>query len=161
MTRSQIVFSPEQLQKLQSCLVWLGRHAAVHCGVLIDLSGQDIVHWSTQEDLDIASISSLAAADLLATMEIARMFGMGRACNLIIQEHEERIIMITRIGEGFLLLIAATRDVPLGWARVAVKQISTAMLAIIGKAAAAPPPQPQNLSDNFEAAFAAQLEKIW
>ncbi|MCG8351008.1 MAG: hypothetical protein MI924_24835 [Chloroflexales bacterium] len=129
--------------------------------MLIDLSGQDIVHWSLPGDLDIGGISSLAAADLLATMEIARMFGMDRICNLIIQEHAEQIIMITRIGEGFLLFVAATRDVPLGLARVAVKQISTVMLVIIGNAAATQPPQHHALSNTFEAAFTEQLEKIW
>jgi predicted regulator of Ras-like GTPase activity (Roadblock/LC7/MglB family) len=161
MARSNIVFSPEQLQQLQSSFGWLERHAAFRCGVLIDLSGQDIVHWSTQQDLDITSIASLAAADLLATMEISRMFGMGRACNLIIQEHPEQIIMVTRIGKDFLLLIAATRHIPLGWARVTIKQVSTALLATIEQAAATAPPQPQTLSDNFEAAFADQLEQIW
>jgi predicted regulator of Ras-like GTPase activity (Roadblock/LC7/MglB family) len=159
MARSQIVLSAAQLQKLRACLAWLGREAAVRCGLLVDLSGQDIVHWSVQNNLDVPSIAALAAGDLMATLEIARMLGMKRACNLIIQEHDEQTILISRVGEGLLLLIVTTREVPLGWARLAIKQMSAAMLSIIGEAAMVPPPPA--ISDDFEAHFAAQLDRIW
>jgi predicted regulator of Ras-like GTPase activity (Roadblock/LC7/MglB family) len=160
MARSQMVLSAQQLQKLHACLAWLGRHASVKCGILVDLSGQDIAHWSALHNVDVGSIAALAAGDLLATMEIARMLGMRRTCNLITQEHDGQTIMIARVGEDLLLLIVAGHETPLGWVRMAVKRSITAMIAIIGTPQPTPAPQPQ-INKDFEAVFAAKLEQIW
>lgn len=159
MARSQLVLAPAQLRDLHACLVWLGREVDVRCAMLVDLSGQDIVHWSAQKSYDISSIAALAAGDLVATIELARMLGGQRTCNLIVQEHDDQTILMSRVGEGLLLLIATARDVPLGWSRMAIKQTTSRMLNILGDIAMLPPPPA--VSDDFEAIFAAQLDTLW
>jgi predicted regulator of Ras-like GTPase activity (Roadblock/LC7/MglB family) len=159
MSRSQLVLSPAQLAELRANMAQLGQQADVRCVMLGDLSGQDIVTWEARSGADIASIAALAAGDLMATMEVGRMLGGRRACNLIVQEHDDMTILIGRVGEGLLLLLATAKDVPLGWARLAIKRTSEKLLAIVGAAAMTPPPAA--VSDDFERSFAAQLDSIW
>ncbi|NJM06450.1 hypothetical protein HC891_10020 [Candidatus Gracilibacteria bacterium] len=159
MTRSQLVLGPSQLNDLRTALAQLGQQADVYLAMIADFSGQDIVSWQNRHDLDTSSIAALAAGDMMATLEVGRMLGGKRACNLIVQEHDELTILIARVGEGLLLLLGTAKDVPLGWSRLALKRTGDRILAVIGSAApSAPPPA---LSDDFASSFAAQLDSIW
>jgi len=159
MDHAQPVLSAVQLNHLQRLLDQFGQHANVRCAFLGDLSGQELASWQTRESLDIVSLAALAAGDLLATMELAQILGGKRACNLIIQEHDDMTILVSRVGEGLLLLLATTRDVPLGWSRLAIKRITERTLGIVGTATAVTPPSA--ISDDFARDFAAQLDNLW
>jgi predicted regulator of Ras-like GTPase activity (Roadblock/LC7/MglB family) len=159
MTSSQIVLSSTQISTLNTDMAQLGRQSGVRFVVLADLSGQDIVSWDASGESDIATIAALAAGDMMATLEIGRMLGGQRACNLIVQEHDDQTVLISRVGQGMLLLVSTARDVPLGWSRLAIKRTVDRIVAVVGAAAdTAPPPA---ISDDFEANFAAQLKTIW
>ncbi len=159
MPRSQLVLSPAQLNDLRACLAQFGQQADVQCAMLADFSGQDIVSWNAQEDVDTPSIAALAAGDLMATLEIGRMLGGKRACNLIVQEHDDLTILIARVGDGLLLLLATAKDVPLGWSRLAIKRATDRILGIVGTTVLSPPPPA--VSEDFERNFANQLDSIW
>lgn len=159
MARSTLVLSPAQLQELRGMLAQVAQQADVRCAFLGDLSGQDIVSWSDRLNVDMSSVAALAAGDLMATIEIGRMLGGSRSCNLVVQEHDELTILVARVGEALLLLLATARDVPLGWSRLAIKRLTDRILPIVGKAALVPPPPAVN--DDFERSFSAQLDSIW
>lgn len=159
MSRSQLVLAPAQMNEIRTTLSQLGQQADVRMAMLGDLSGQDIVSWSGRAEVDTASIAALAAGDLMATLEVGRMLGGRRACNLIVQEHDDLTILVGRVGESLLLLIATAKDVPLGWSRLAIKRSADKILALVGSAAMVPPPDA--VSDDFERSFAAQLDTIW
>ena len=156
---SQLVLSVDQLNAIEACLAQLGQQADIRCAMLADLSGQDIVHWDRLNSVDTPSIAALAAGDLMATLEIGRMLGGKRACNLIVQEHDEQTILVGRVGEGLLLLIATGQDVPLGWARLTIKRTSERILAIVGESTMISPPPA--VDEDFEARFAAELDSMW
>ncbi|NJN18621.1 MAG: roadblock/LC7 domain-containing protein [Oscillochloris sp.] len=159
MAQSQLVLSVQQLTEIRNTLAQLGQQADVRCALLADMSGQDIVSWEPRGGTDTASIAALAAGDLMATLEVGRMLGGRRACNLIVQEHDDLTILIGRVGEGLLLLLAMAKDVPLGWSRLALKRTSDRILSVVGSAAMTPPPPA--VSEDFEQNFAAQLDSIW
>jgi predicted regulator of Ras-like GTPase activity (Roadblock/LC7/MglB family) len=159
MARSQLILSVGQLQELRQLLAQFGQQADVRFVFLGDLSGLDIVSWDGRDSTDVGSVAALAAGDMMATLEVGRLLGGKRACNLIVQEHDELTILIGRVGEALLLLLATARDVPLGWSRLAMKRASDRILAIVGSAAMVPPPDA--ISEDFERSFAAQLDKIW
>lgn len=159
MTRSQLVLGPAQLNEIRAALSQLGQQADVRLAMLGDLSGQDLVAWAGRSEVDTSSIAALAAGDLMATLEVGRMLGGRRACNLIVQEHDDLTILVGRVGESLLLLIATAKDVPLGWSRLAVKRTADKILALVGAAAMVPPPAA--VSDDFESSFAAQLDLLW
>ncbi|MFQ3663494.1 MAG: roadblock/LC7 domain-containing protein [Chloroflexaceae bacterium] len=159
MSRSSIVLSPSHLAAIQHLLAQLGQQADVRCAFLGDLSGQELASWEDRTNLDIGSLAALAAGDLMATMEIAQLLGGKRTCNLIIQEHDDMTILVSRVGEGLFLLLATARDVPLGWSRLAIKRTAERILTIVGKAAMTPPPSAVN--DDFVHNFAAHLDNIW
>lgn len=159
MAQSQLVLSVAQLNELHGLLAQFSQQADVRCAILGDLSGQDIVSWTAQTDTDRSSVAALAAGDLMATLEIGRLLGGKRACNLIIQEHDDLTILVARVGQGLLLLLATAKDVPLGWSRLSIKRAIDRILPIVGTAANVPPPP--GISDDFERSFTAQLDSIW
>jgi predicted regulator of Ras-like GTPase activity (Roadblock/LC7/MglB family) len=159
MARSQLVLSTQQLHELKHLLTQFSQQADVRFAILGDLSGLDIVSWDSGTGTDIGSVAALSAGDMMATLEVGRLLGGKRACNLIVQEHDDLTILISRIGEALLLLIATARDVPLGWSRLALKRSSDKILAIVGSAAMVPPPDA--ISEDFERSFAAQIDNIW
>jgi predicted regulator of Ras-like GTPase activity (Roadblock/LC7/MglB family) len=159
MSRSPTVLSLAQIHEIRSVLAQLGQQADVRLAMLGDLSGQDMVSWSGRSAVDTASVAALAAGDLMATLEVGRMLGGRRTCNLIVQEHDDLTILVGRVGESLLLLLATAKDVPLGWSRLAVKRTADRLLAVVGSVAQVPPPAA--VSDDFEQSFAAQLDTIW
>ncbi|NNJ11260.1 roadblock/LC7 domain-containing protein [Chloroflexales bacterium ZM16-3] len=159
MARSQLVLSANQLHELRQLLAQFSQQVDVRFAFLGDLSGLDIVSWDGRSDTDVSSVAALAAGDMMATMEVGRLLGGKRACNLIVQEHDDLTILIARVGEALLLLLATARDVPLGWSRLAIKRSTDRILAIVGDAAMVPPPDA--ISEDFERSFAAQLDNIW
>jgi predicted regulator of Ras-like GTPase activity (Roadblock/LC7/MglB family) len=159
MARSQLVLSIQQLQELKQLLSQFSQQADVRFAMLGDLSGLDIVSWDCGSDTDIGSVAALSAGDMMATMEVGRLLGGKRACNLIVQEHDDLTILIARVGESLLLLLATARDVPLGWSRLAIKRSTDRILAVVGSAAMVPPPDA--ISEDFERSFASQIDNIW
>ena len=160
---SQFVLSAAQINTLAADLAPLGQQPGVRLALLLDLSGQEIVYIDSYGGLLIPSIAALAAGDMMATQEVGRLLGGSRNCNLIIQEHEELMILIARLGDGLLLMLATERSVPLGWARLALKRTSTRILEVVGNATlsmAAPAPA-MAMDAEFETDFAAQLNSIW
>jgi predicted regulator of Ras-like GTPase activity (Roadblock/LC7/MglB family) len=159
MASSQIILSAAQQDELRHALAKIAQDATVHCALLGDLSGQEISSWVPHGGFDISSIAALAAGDIMATLEINRMLGGERSCNIVIQEHDDQIILIGRVGEALILLLAVARDVPLGWARIALKSATTRILAVVGAAAHTPPPPA--VTEDFAAQLSAQLDTIW
>ena len=159
MSRSQLVFSVAQLKEIQGLLAQFSQQADVRCAILADMSGQVIVSWAARTGTDLDSISALAAGNIMATLEIGRLLGGQRACNMVVQEHDDMTILVARVGQGLLLLVATARDVPLGWSRLTIKRAIDRILPIVGTAAmVAPPP---GISDDFEHIFSSQLDSIW
>jgi predicted regulator of Ras-like GTPase activity (Roadblock/LC7/MglB family) len=155
----QIVLSPDQHEELRHILSQITQQANIHCALLADLGGQELSTWTQWTIQDLPSVAALAAGDIMAAIEINRMLGGERTCNIIIQEYDDQIVLIGRVGESLLLLLATGRDVPLGWARLALKNATTRILAVVGSAAQVPPPAA--VSDDFAAQFSAQLDRVW
>ncbi len=159
MTKQGMLLSTTQINTLQTDLLQLGRQNGVRFVVLADFSGQDIVSWDSTGTTDTATVAALAAGDMMATLEIGRVLGGSRACNLVVQEHDDQTVVIARVGEGLLLLLATARDIPLGWTRLALKRTVERVLAVVGTVQMSPPPPA--ISDDFEQVFNDQLKTIW
>lgn len=159
MAQTQMVLSKTQLATLQTDMAQLGKQRGVRFIVLADFSGQDISAWDAAGSSDTATISALAAGDLLATLELGRMLGGRRACNLVVQEHDDQTVLIARVGQGLLLLLATAKDVPLGWSRLAIKRLADRIELVVGDVASTPPPAA--ITEDFEQQFQNQLNRIW
>lgn len=159
MSGSQLVLSQTQLSTLNTYVKQLGQNQGVRFVILADMGGQDIVYYDGGGNSDIASIAALAAGDLMATLEIGRMLGGERACNLIIQEHDVQTVLISRVGQALFLLISTMKDVPLGWSRLSIKRTAESILSVVGSLADTPPPP--GISSDFEDNFAEQINAIW
>ena len=83
--RAPLLLSAEQQQELQSVLAQVGHEVGMRSGLLVDLSGQEIVHWSSAQLTDIGSVAALAAGDMMATIELGRLVGNAETCKIIVQ----------------------------------------------------------------------------
>lgn len=158
MYTSHPVLNQQQHEAIHRCLTWFSKEIDVRCVLLADLSGQDIAMWSARNDLDTPSIAALAAGDIVATLELSRMVGGQRSCNLVVQEHDEHTIMMARVGQGMFLFCVVGREVPIGWTRLALRRASEQLTDITGAAAMATPPAA--FGDDFADRFAAQLNTL-
>lgn len=153
------VLSVAQIGQLRAELARLGREVGVRCSMLVDLSGQEIVHWSIGDLDNVPGIAALTASDMLAALELGRIIGGLQPCNVIIQEHDHQTVFLSRVGEGLILLLVTARDVPLGWSRLALRQSSAKMQEIVMHVVPVPSEQP--LTDDFERQLAAKIDTLW
>lgn len=159
MSSTQFVLSADQINTLRADLVQLGEQAGIRFVILADLSGHDIVSFDASGNRDISTITTLAASDMMATLEIGQMLGSERACNLIVQEHDDQTVLISRVGQRLLLVVSTTNDVPLGWSRLAIKRVVDRVLLIVG--AIADTPLTPAASDDSGTNFTPHLNTIW
>lgn len=124
------VFSASQMRDIKTNLAQLGGLPGVRCALLADMSGQEVASWKGISNVDTPGVAALAASELLASVEIGQILGGYRSCNLIVQEHDEQMVLMARVGEDMLLLLATENDAPIGPSRLAIKRTSDRLFAI-------------------------------
>lgn len=116
---------------LQDVLVDLGSRVPARLVILIDASGYGLGRWGDSNGLDLTSLSALAAGDLAASREIARIMGEYEAHQIVLREGRSSYILVTDAGPQMVLLALVDSHVPMGWARMLVGE-SVLRLASMG-----------------------------
>jgi predicted regulator of Ras-like GTPase activity (Roadblock/LC7/MglB family) len=94
--------------------------------LLINPSGQNIASEGPATDIDMTSLSSLAAASVAATEGLARLVGE-REFSILYHQGRNRSLHISDLSRRFSLVLLLDRKVSLGLVRWKVK-CATAML---------------------------------
>lgn len=110
-------FSIEQLDELEHCLAGFCERADADLALLTDETGQAIVSGGAIRGIEAASLAALAAANLAATMAIARKVGEKSSCRSMLYEGEIKRIYVTASPGELVLLIVTRSDVPIGAVR--------------------------------------------
>lgn len=145
-----------QLAGLRGCLARLARTGGARYIALIDISGQEIAGWAAGHPVAGAELAALSAAGMLATLELGWLIGRQRTCHVLIQEHEGQTVIVARIDDSLLLLLALAATAAVGVARVAIRRAAHEILQIYGSPAAAPAPQ---IDRDFEQEFANHIQR--
>ena len=120
--RSGITIYTEQATHISQVLINLLQTIPARFSLLCGVTGQLIAARGEHQQIDLVALGSLVAGDLAASQEIARLTGEYQAYQIILREGESSHTFIAEAGNYLALMVQVPQDVPLGWARVAIKQ---------------------------------------
>lgn len=129
--RCGISIFPSQDRAIDSLLSELVEKMPARFILLVDASGQFISAKGERHNLDLVALGSLAAGDLAASQEIARLSGQYQHHQLVIREGCDFHTLICEVGKYFLLVLQVSTNVPLGWVRLLLKDYADKVSAVI------------------------------
>ncbi len=116
--RSGLFVLPEQEKTFVRLVTELQRSLPARFVMLADAAGQVIAARGAYNDANLVMLGSLAAGDLAASQEIARLTGEYQDYQIILREGQRSNIFIAEAGSHLILLAQAGKETPLGWARM-------------------------------------------
>ena len=160
MTRG-FVLPTQQLDEVEQHLSRLYDQTRASCVLLIDISGQLISYKGTAEGVDLASLAALAASDIAAVTEIARLVGERERFNLLFHEGESRNVLISTVGRSFLLVIIFKTSVRIGLVRLFARETVTELLEVAEKFEATSGRVARIVDADFTTSLASELERTF
>ncbi len=160
MTRG-FVLPTQQLNEVEQRLGRLYNKTGASCVLLIDISGQLISYKGTAEGVDLANLAALAASDIAAVTEMARLVGEQERFNLLFHEGESRNVLISTVGRSFLLVIIFKTSVRIGLVRLFAREAVTELLEVAEKFEATSGRVAQVVDADFTTSLASELERAF
>jgi predicted regulator of Ras-like GTPase activity (Roadblock/LC7/MglB family) len=160
MARS-IVLPTQQLDEVEQHLSRLYDKTGATCALLIDISGQLISYKGTPEGVDLAGLAALAASDMAAVTEIARLVGERDQFKLLFHEGEKHNVLISTVGRSFLLVIIFKTSVRIGLVRLFARETVNTLLEVAEKLEATSGRPAQIVDADFTSSLASELERAF
>lgn len=126
-----LVLSVEQAEAIDHCLARIALESEARCIILADVTGQLIAERGQTGTMNTQVLSALAAGELAATQEMARLVGERARFKLLLHEGEEQSIYLSDVGEQLILVIVFDNDTPIGLVRLVLKQAVEALTSIL------------------------------
>jgi len=155
------VLPTQQLIEVEQHLRRLYDKTGASCVLLIDISGQLISYRGTTEGLDLASLAALAASDMAAVTEMAKLVSEGDHFKLLFHEGENHNVLISTVGESFLLVVIFKASVRIGLVRLLTKETATELLEVAEKFEAESGRVAQIVDADFTTSLASELERAF
>lgn len=128
--RTGLVLKPTQHQEIERVLAKLHGQILAYLILLTDITGQIVTSRGNQDDMDLVALGSLVAGDLAASHEIARLTHQYQADQLIFREGTTVNTFTCEVGFHLALLVQASPDTPLGWARMLIRRTAKELAEI-------------------------------
>jgi predicted regulator of Ras-like GTPase activity (Roadblock/LC7/MglB family) len=160
MARS-FVLPTQQLDEVEQHLSRLYDKTGATCVLLIDISGQLISYKGTPEGVDLAGLAALAASDMAAVSEIARLVGERDRFKLLFHEGENHNVLISTVGRSFLLAIIFKTSVQIGLVRLFAREAVSILLEVAEKLEATSDRVEQIVDADFTISLAGELERAF
>jgi predicted regulator of Ras-like GTPase activity (Roadblock/LC7/MglB family) len=125
------VLSAAQAQAIDDCLERMAYESEARCIILADMTGQLISERGQLEGMNTQVLSALAAGELAATNEMARLVGEKARFKLLLHEGEEHSVYLSDVGEQLILVIVFEVSTPIGLVRMILKQAVDDLLPIL------------------------------
>lgn len=130
--RSGLAIYPSQSRVIDEILQDLTVKTPAQFVLLADGSGQVISTCGTHNKVnEVVALGSLAAGDLAASREIARILGEDGAYQIVLREGKEAHTFIAEAGHHMVLLVKVRANVPLGWARMLILQAAQRLAVVV------------------------------
>jgi predicted regulator of Ras-like GTPase activity (Roadblock/LC7/MglB family) len=113
--------SIDQAEAIDACLERMAYESEASCIILADVTGQLISERGKTVGVNTQVLSALAAGELSATQEMARMVGEQARFNLLLHEGENRSVYLSPVGQKMLLIIVFDQRTPIGLVRIILK----------------------------------------
>jgi predicted regulator of Ras-like GTPase activity (Roadblock/LC7/MglB family) len=128
------VLSEEQAERIDTALERMAYDSEASCIILADMTGQLISERGRTCRMNTQVLSALAAGELAATHEMARLVGEKARFKLLLHEGEKRSVYLSDVGEELILVIVFDVETPIGLVRMILKQAVDELAPIIEEA---------------------------
>ncbi len=163
--RSGVAISPAQDKEFHRLLNELLPKIPARFILLVDIAGQIVLAKGDHNQINLVMLGSLVAGDLAASQEIARLTGEYQDYQIILREGENSHMFISEAGHYLALLVQVDNDVPLGWARMLIRQTAQQLADVMVTAVAVPEEFKLSLYEEDEGdlsdLFSDALDDMW
>jgi predicted regulator of Ras-like GTPase activity (Roadblock/LC7/MglB family) len=118
----RLVLSVEQAEAIDRYLDRMASRSNARCIILADVTGQLIAERGQTRLMNTQVLTALAAGELVATQELARLVGERARFKLLLNEGENLNVYLSDVAEQLLLVIVSDNDTPIGLVRLVLKQ---------------------------------------
>ena len=128
-------FTNEQMEKIEKSLQQLYWDTEAQCILVADITGQ-LISVLGETKMNTAVLSALAAGNLAATKEMARLVGEPARFKLLLHEGETRSVYLSDVGEELVLITVFSNQIPIGLVRLSTQVAVRKLLELIEEARA-------------------------
>jgi predicted regulator of Ras-like GTPase activity (Roadblock/LC7/MglB family) len=146
----------EQAEAIDACLERMAYESEASCIILADITGQLISERGRTDGMNTQVLSALAAGELSATQEMARLVGERARFSLLLHEGAERSVYLSPVGTKMLLIVVFAGQTPIGLVRIILKNAVEELGPILERPATQR--SDENLGQALSGDFAQQLE---
>ena len=125
------ILSAEQAEAIDACLERMAYESEARCIILADVNGQLVAERGQTGRMNTQVLSALAAGELAATQEMARLVGEEARFRLLLHEGQNQSVYLSDVGERLILVIVFDTDTPIGLVRMVLKQAVEELAPII------------------------------
>ncbi len=154
-------FTTDQMEQIDKCLNWLRWDTEVQCVLLSDITGQLISVKGRVDEMNTAVLSALAAGNLAATKEMAKLVGEPARFKLLLHEGERRSVYLSDVGEELVLITVFDNSVPLGMVRLGTRQVIKRLALVVAEALNNPALSSLDLPPELGDSLADELNASW
>jgi predicted regulator of Ras-like GTPase activity (Roadblock/LC7/MglB family) len=157
-----IKIHPDQMISINDLLTDLIRRVPASFTMIIDKAGQCIVSSGEIGGANLVTLSALIAGDLAASQEIARLTGEYGNYQLVLREGDRTNALISEAGPHLVLFVQARSEVPLGWARILIRDAARSLEELIATPTKETKPLGMEIGfENLRDRFSRALEDLW
>lgn len=127
----RLVFSESSYQTLSRILEEFLKRSQARIAVFADLNGYPVSYCGDADSLDIPNLTALAAGDLAATAEMAKLVNKESRFRFLYHEGTIRSTYICSVSSDYFLLIVFDKHVALGVIRVLAHYAVEKLLQLI------------------------------
>ncbi len=135
--RRDMFIQPSQQRAIEKVAGHLAREAGAMFVLVITRGGQLLHAWGQHGEVDLPVLSSLAAANMAAGDEIARMIDRHEAFRVVAHEGGRRSLLMCAVNEHLILLLLVPRHEPVGWVRMQMQEAALRLEGIVPNVSAA------------------------
>jgi predicted regulator of Ras-like GTPase activity (Roadblock/LC7/MglB family) len=129
-------FSTQHLDEIHDCLTNLRWETEARCVLLADITGQLIEEQGISTEMNTAALSALAAGEMAATKEMARLVGQRARFKLLLHEGDDQSVYLSDVGEEMLLVSVFDNSTPIGMVRLFTREAVEQLKAIASRSRA-------------------------
>jgi len=119
---THLSISVADAEDIDLCLKNIAYDSEARTIILADSAGRLIAERGRREDLNTQVLSALAAGELAATNELARLVGESARFKLLLHEGERQRVYLSDVDEKLILIVIFDNDTPIGLVRIVLKQ---------------------------------------
>lgn len=158
MSEDSLVIYEQQMEKIDSAILWMIKKAEAKCALLVDKNGHLIARQGFTQTLDTTALAALLAGSFASTREIARLVGEPEFSVLFHQGKKDHI-HISLVNEQTILAVVFDDRTTIGMVRLYCREASEKLNEIFSEPS--PTSQQEGLDVDFTRTAESRIDDIF